>query len=138
MLFNAALREKAGPIPPEALMHDAWMILVASAFGHVGWVDEPLYFYRQHGKNVLGETAVSAKHFLARAREGLVAFRTRLAANAKEAEAFVERFGPQAPTAARALATLPSCSWWVRRFRVIRHGLYKHGLARNLSLLLFA
>lgn len=61
-------------------MHDAWMILVASAFGHVGWVDEPLYSYRQHGNNVLGETAVGAKHFLARAREGVVAFRIRLAA----------------------------------------------------------
>lgn len=138
MFFNAALREKAGAVPPEALMHDAWLILVAAAFGHVGWIDEPLYSYRQHGNNLLGETLSGAKHFLRRAREGLVAFRTRLAANAKEAEAFVERFGPQAPTAARALAILPSCSWWGRRFRVIRHGLYKHGLARNLSLLLFA
>lgn len=138
MLFNAALREKAGFVPPEALMHDAWMILVASAFGHVGWVDAPLYSYRQHGDNVLGETTSGARHFLRRAGEGVAAFRMRLAANIKEAEAFVARFGLAAPASARALATLPSCGWWTRRYRIIRHGLYKQGFARNISLFLFA
>ena len=42
MLFNAALREKAGKVPPQALMHDAWLVLVAAAFGHIGFVDTVL------------------------------------------------------------------------------------------------
>ena len=54
MLFNAALCEKAGEIPSDALMHDSWLALVAVAFGHIAFVNEPLYYYRQHGGNVLG------------------------------------------------------------------------------------
>ncbi|MFQ9705368.1 MAG: hypothetical protein ACLR0U_33295 [Enterocloster clostridioformis] len=35
-------------------MHDAWLALIASCFGEIGWVDRPLYYYRQHGGNTLG------------------------------------------------------------------------------------
>ena len=138
MLFNAALREKAGVVPPRALMHDAWLILVAAAFGHIGFVKEPLYLYRQHGENVLGTTDPGLRHFEKRAREGVEAFRARLAGNAEEAAAFVERFGVESPPSAKALSTFPSCGWLERRFRIVRHGLFKQGLLRNLSLLLFA
>ena len=138
MLFNAALREKAGVVPPRALMHDAWLILVAAAFGHIGFVKEPLYLYRQHGENVLGTTDPGLRHFGKRAREGVAAFRARLAGNAEEAAAFVERFGVESPPSAKALSTFPSCGWLERRFRIVRHGLFKQGLLRNLSLLLFA
>lgn len=138
MLFNAALREKAGKVPARALMHDAWLVLVAAAFGHIGFVDEPLYSYRQHGENVIGATDCGSRHFLKRALEGVSAFRSRLAANAAEAAAFVERFGGESPDAAMALATLPTCGWLERRIRIIRHRLFKQGLLRNLSLLLFA
>jgi len=138
MLFNAALREKAGKIPAEALMHDVWLVLVAAAFGHIGFVDEPLYLYRQHGENVLGATDCGSRHFLKRALEGVSAFRSRLAANAAEAAAFVERFGGESPGSAMALATLPACGWLERRIRIVRHRLFKQGFLRNLSLLLFA
>ena len=138
MLFNAALREKAGAVPLRALMHDAWLILVAAAFGHIGFVDEPLYLYRQHGENVVGATDTGARHFMKRAREGASAFRARLAENADEASAFVERFGAESPQSAKALSTLPSCGWAERRFRIVRHGLFKQGLLRNLALLLLA
>lgn len=138
MLFNAALREKAGKVPTRALMHDAWLVLVAAAFGHIGFADEPLYFYRQHGENVLGATDYGSRHFLKRALEGVSAFRSRLAANAAEAAAFVECFGGESPDAAIALATLPTCGWLERRIRIVRHRLFKHGFLRNLSLLLFA
>lgn len=138
MLFNAALREKAGAVPLRALMHDAWLILVAAAFGHIGFVDEPLYLYRQHGENVLGATDTGARHFMKRAREGASAFRARLAENADEASAFVERFGAESPQSAKALSTLPSCGWAERRFRIVRYGLFKQGLLRNLALLLLA
>ena len=138
MLFNAALREKAGKVPARALMHDAWLVLVAAAFGHIGFVDEPLYLYRQHGENVLGATDCGSRHFLKRALEGVSAFRSRLAANAAEAAAFVERFGGESPGSAMALATLPTCGWLERRIRIVRNRLFKQGFLRNLSLLLFA
>ena len=87
---------------------------------------------------MLGTTDPGLRHFGKRARAGVEAFRARLAKNADEAAAFVERFGVESPQAARALSTLPTCGWMERRFRIVRHGLFKQGLLRNLSLLLFA
>ena len=137
MLFNAALREKAGPVPSEALMHDSWLVLVAAAFGRIGFVDEPLYFYRQHRSNALGATTAGFGHFLRRAIEGPMAFRRRLHANVVQARAFVERFGVESPASAVALAELEGKNFFARRLELVRHRLYKHGFMRNMSLLSF-
>lgn len=134
MLFNAALREKAGIVPEGVLMHDAWIALVASAFGHIGFVNEPLYKYRQHNINVLGLTTADTKHFLLRIKEGKQAFRYRLRGNIREAEAFVNRFKDNSPAEALALARFPTSNWLVRRCLLIKHKLWKHGFMRNLAL----
>lgn len=39
------------------VMHDWWVMLIASAIGKITYLDEPLALYRQHGTNTLG-----AKH----------------------------------------------------------------------------
>ena len=58
--------------PPEiCLMHDAWIALLASCFGRIGWVDEPLYYYRQHGTNALGaEKGDNAAEAVGRLKDG--------------------------------------------------------------------
>lgn len=53
-LMNLALVRYALPIPGFARMHDHWIALVASAFGHASYVRRPLVKYRQHEKNTLG------------------------------------------------------------------------------------
>lgn len=57
--FNEALAEKAVPVSDKAIMHDWWMALVATAFGKLIFLDEPLVHYRQHGNNTIG-----AKEFI--------------------------------------------------------------------------
>ena len=138
MLFNAALRKRAGSIPADALMHDSWLALVAAAFGHIAFVDEPLYYYRQHGANALGATAAGVRHAVRRGCEGAGAFRKRLQASVLQARAFVERFGSGAPASARALACFPEMSFLGRRRAILRNRLFKQGLLRNLVLLTFA
>jgi len=56
-LVNKELLDIALPVPEEALMHDWWLALCASVFGHIGYIDKPLVKYRQHDKNEVG-----AKH----------------------------------------------------------------------------
>lgn len=53
-LGNAALRAAALPVPPEAVMHDWWLALVAAAAGQLVDVPETTIRYRQHGGNVSG------------------------------------------------------------------------------------
>lgn len=54
MGFNKALIQKALPIPSNSVMHDWWMLLVASNFGKVKYISKPLMDYRQHSDNVSG------------------------------------------------------------------------------------
>lgn len=53
-LMNLALLKKALPVPPQAVMHDWWVSLVASAFGQIIYVPRQLIDYRQHDRNTLG------------------------------------------------------------------------------------
>lgn len=54
VLMNRALLRKALPIPPQAIMHDWWLGLVALAFGRACYIDIPLLDYRQHDANTVG------------------------------------------------------------------------------------
>ncbi|MBL4572263.1 MAG: glycosyltransferase family 2 protein [Gammaproteobacteria bacterium] len=53
-LINESLAQKALPIPENAIMHDWWLALVATAFGKLVYLDIPLVHYRQHGNNTIG------------------------------------------------------------------------------------
>lgn len=59
MLCNRPLLALAAPSVARqgVAMHDWWLMLVAAAFGHIGYVLEPLALYRQHGDNALGAQA---------------------------------------------------------------------------------
>ena len=53
-LINEALALQACPISRQAIMHDWWLALAASAFGKLVYLDTPLVRYRQHGRNTIG------------------------------------------------------------------------------------
>jgi len=53
-MINRALLKRAFPIPAQAYMHDHWLNLVATAFGHVEWIPDKTVYYRQHRKNWIG------------------------------------------------------------------------------------
>lgn len=61
MLANRTLIELATPtiLAPEVSMHDWWLMLCAASFGLIGYVNEPLALYRQHGDNAIGAQAFS-------------------------------------------------------------------------------
>jgi glycosyltransferase involved in cell wall biosynthesis len=64
VLFNAQLREVALQYRPSYMvMHDGWLALLASLYGHVVMIDEPLIKYRQHGGNAVGSRRLAEKIF---------------------------------------------------------------------------
>jgi glycosyltransferase involved in cell wall biosynthesis len=56
-LLNAPLVNLARLMPQTAAMHDWWVALLASLFGHASYLDEQLVLYRQHESNVVGASA---------------------------------------------------------------------------------
>lgn len=53
VIFNQALL-KLYKRPEISFMHDWWLGILAYTFGRVGYIDEELVKYRQHGENVIG------------------------------------------------------------------------------------
>lgn len=88
VMINDELKRLALPIPADAVFHDWWLALVASAFGTIEPVGAPTLLYRQHGRNETGSPGYSLGYFLSRlGRLGL------MRAYAGQARAFFLRYG---------------------------------------------
>lgn len=72
-----------------AEMHDWWAMLVAAAFGHIGFIDESLSLYRQHGANEVGASKYSP---IERAKDQEFMVQQFILAT-KQAEAFGAQYG---------------------------------------------
>lgn len=140
MLINKALRDKALPLPPQAVMHDHWLALTAAAFGEIGFLNLPTVLYRQHGDNYYGAFRYSPAGFLKKAKDGRVRILERLHANLDQAAAFLERHAGETDREEgpllRDLQGFRDRGFWERRRIIFRHGLWKSGFFRNLGMLL--
>lgn len=141
MMANRALLGRASPVPPEAVMHDWWLALVAAAFGQVLAVPEATIDYRQHGENTLGAKRWTASDWIgkaARLRDS-AELHASLDRAREQARVFQSRFAQELDEPRRqalaAFASLDGMSFWKRRRVLLRHGLLKNGFIRNLGLL---
>ena len=135
-LLNRALVAQALPIPPQALMHDWWLALVASAFGQIALLEQPTVLYRQHGGNVLGAQGRGWRWWQRRLRQLLAEPAAGLAVRGALVQAAVlhRRDGTQLIAMAK-LMTLPRRRRWLALLRLPanqRPG--KHGPLRTLGL----
>jgi len=97
-LINQSLAVKALPIPEDAIMHDWWLALVATAFGKSVYLNIPLVHYRQHANNTIG-----AKEFTKVSVASMSLWRRTLARKPDEhlmdvsiqAAEFNRRYGPE-------------------------------------------
>ena len=64
MMINKALKNKVIPYPKELLMHDWWVSLNATHFASIGYIKEPMIYYRQHDYNVMGANSSKSHNFL--------------------------------------------------------------------------
>jgi glycosyltransferase involved in cell wall biosynthesis len=96
-MMNRALMERSTPVPPECIMHDWWISLVASAFGKRTYLQQSLLDYRQHANNTIGAKEwvkpVARKHFISRILDDR--HHEQFMANAKQAAAFSTHFAGQ-------------------------------------------
>jgi hypothetical protein len=144
LTVNRAHYEMARPIPPEAVMHDHWLALVAAALGKMEFISEPSILYRQHGGNVSRRRENGAHAFLKRMQE-IAGHRTlrrdredfdRLA---RQAAVFLARYGqalaPAQCRLVRMFASLPEMGRGWRCVSLLRNGVLRTSFVRNLALL---
>lgn len=129
-MMNRALVQRSTPVPPESIMHDWWISLVASAFGRRQYLNEALVDYRQHGNNTIGAKQWTERHRY-RMKPGLAALPKNIyhvlrvlvivairlfddehneafQGNARQARAFMAHFGPQLRTGDRIRTRMAS------------------------------
>jgi glycosyltransferase involved in cell wall biosynthesis len=142
VMINRPLLELGRPIPREACVHDHWYALIASAFGHIVRIREPLIEYRQHGGNVTGAKRWGPRYMMRRAGRLYAenGARENIDLNVRQARAFLSQFDgrldPEQRQLIESFANIRGQGALARRWTLVRYGLWKTGFARNLGLLL--
>ncbi|MEO3945587.1 glycosyltransferase family 2 protein [Gorillibacterium sp. CAU 1737] len=140
MMVNRALIQKVSPVPSHSIMHDWWFALIASAFGQIGFVDEPTLLYRQHGYNEVGsKDAGSLAYTFRRLFEG-AEIKDSISKTFQQAEEFQSRFGSelsvQALETLTAYITLREQNKLLRLKTICTFGFWKTGVFRKCGQLL--
>lgn len=134
MMMNRALVEKVTPIPSEVAMHDWWIALVASCFGHIEPLDVATICYRQHAKNDTGAKKYGLASLLNKKN-------MRVSDKPiKQAGHFFLRFENELESKNRQILKgyldSQKASFIKRKLYLFRHGMIKHGFLRQLKQLI--
>lgn len=143
MMINRVLAEKVRTIPAEAIMHDWWIAMVASAFGQITFINEPLIFYRQHGKNDTGAKKYGIKYIANRFFIKLFTNRysSQLDKYILQGDKFLKIYENDLDEKNKAILKsfqqFPNLTKFQRIIFLFEHNVWKNGLIRNIGLLLF-
>lgn len=136
-MFNQALLKIVADPPITCMMHDWWLALVASCFGSIICLDEPLGFYRQHGKNVMGAKKTGSLKDLINRLNRSDEVEENYRRMFEQAECFLLQYGSRMKEEhCRTVQAFLSLKYRgpIRRFGTIRkHSLYKTSLIQTLA-----
>jgi glycosyltransferase involved in cell wall biosynthesis len=140
VMFNRALRNLALPVPPDAVMHDWWLALVAGAFGGIGHLPEPLLLYRQHGVNSVGAKSWELCSFM-KQMGSLGDVRGAFLKIQRQASVFLEKYDGVLTTKDRrmvqAFSRLAEKGFFEKRYSLLRYGFFHAGFLRKVGMLAF-
>lgn len=141
-MINRPLVEAALPVPPEAMMHDWWIALVASLDGQIVFVEQPTILYRQHAGNSIGAQRWGLRFVLGRLKRLRDRNRTRTMMERlfSQAAALQRRLPANCPESSRRVldrfCALQNQSPLHRKLSALRNRFFTHGIIRNIGLLL--
>ena len=139
MTMNRSLLKQALPIPKASMMYDWWLGLVASLWGDIRTEDEPLVCYRQHESNVLGAHHYGSSYILRKMIKfyDRDALKQSITGVVEQASCFLNRYEDRIPMefvrGLEFLAKLDHAGFLKKRYGIIRYGLWKTGIARNIG-----
>ena len=143
MMINRKLAELSLPISSSSIMHDWWVGLVASSFGKIGYIDESTIKYRQHGLNDTGAKKYNYLSIIKKAYNLLFGNDLNirlLRKNIKQSKAFLEVYDVRLNDGVKSMledfSSIESKSFIEKRKIIVKYGLFKDGIVRNIGLLL--
>jgi glycosyltransferase involved in cell wall biosynthesis len=139
-IMNRALLRKALPIPPQAIIHDWWLALVASALGRLEIIPQPSMLYRQHANNFVGASRYGFHRGIRRLLHLLQGrgLNAGFSGTIRQAAGLLDRFAADLPAEKRqlveAFTRLNTLNSARKAIALYRNGFRKHGLLRNLGM----
>lgn len=140
MMMNKKLRELIPSIPGEAIIHDWWITLVASAFGRIEYIDRATIFYRQHGSNEIGAVSYSAKYFVPRIQNfyKTIALFERIAEQSKNfLTIYKDKLSDDQVNVLYNFSNIFKKGRLGRLFILIKFKIFGTGFLRNLGIIMF-
>jgi glycosyltransferase involved in cell wall biosynthesis len=138
MMINRSLLQLSQPVPDEAIMHDWWIALIASAFGKIACVDQPTILYRQHGRNDTGAKKYGLWEYWKLKLNGRHFDQTHQ--TYQQAEQFFKHYhsllDSNQKQMVKAYYSLGNLSFLKQKKTILHYQFFKHGILRNLHLLL--
>jgi len=139
IMMNRALKGLVLPVPPEAILYDWWIALVASTFGHTGYVSTPAILYRQHGRNVIGAFKHSLWSAIMRFQfsKSIETVKRIVGQGRAFFEKYGDRLGREDYEVVKAFSTLFECGRAARLFRLLKYRIKGCGLLRHIWMLFY-
>lgn len=141
VIFNKALRDMCRSMPKEAVMHDWWFALIASAFGKVCYMERAEILYRQHGNNTEGAKNLKNPIYLLKRLFNRKQIKKNLSKTYFQARAFYNEYENELNSSQKeiinAYISLEKSNK-IRKYMIIKkYGFMKSGFARKLGYILF-
>lgn len=138
-LINKPLKQLVKKLPTKALMHDWWLALIASAFGHIEPIKKQTILYRQHKNQNTGAKRYGFLHYLRKLRESSK-IKKSLIDRIAQADEFLKLYGKELSKekASEVRGFLELCKErkFLKGWNALKKGYYSHGLYRNIGLIL--
>ena len=148
MMMNRSLLCLIAPYAdaPQVIMHDHWAALAAKFFGVLGYIEEPLLCYRQHGDNSVGSKDSKNSHYLwKRLKDGKELYRKEMQRSFEQTGYFLSCYeemirageGERQWQKYREYAALADKSKTGRIRYYIQNHVWKKGIARKIMQILW-
>lgn len=141
MMVNAALLNVVQEVPEQAIMHDWWMAIIASAYGKIGFVNTPTILYRQHSNNEIGSKNARSLHYNLRRMLAIKQAKSVLLDTYVQAKTFTEIYENQFTIPlleiANAYINIPKHNKVKRLWIIQRYDFWKSGFFRKIGQMIF-
>lgn len=141
MYNHATSRLMRETVPAYMVMHDWWLMLIVSAFGHIGHIDDQTALHRQHGDNEVGAKDVRTLKYKIKKLINYKEIKKALADTYKQANSFLKYYRKKlTKDQIQLLETyckIPQMNKWKRWRTICRLGVLKNGIARKIANFIF-
>jgi glycosyltransferase involved in cell wall biosynthesis len=141
VMYNRSMSNLISVEPPYMVMHDWWLMLVASAFGIVDYIDRPTILYRQHEKNSIGAKDVRALFYKANKLLNYKDIKKAIKETYWQAHSLLTVYSQQLQPEQRQLlanySAIPHMNKFCRWKTILNLGTLKYSVSRKIAQFIF-